>query len=169
MEVMYVKKVENNYFKNKNFLGFIGCLFFPALTIAIPNAAILLKFLRGSLFQELQSDYVRAIKNKGAGRGYILRNHVLKNALIPAITVFGIIIADVLSGSIIIEQIFTIPGTGRLLITAISSRDYPLIQALMVYISFIVVLAHTLADILIMIIDPRIRISPLTKGGLKTQ
>jgi ABC-type dipeptide/oligopeptide/nickel transport system permease component len=143
----------------ENFFGFIGCLFFPALAIAIPNAAILVKFLRGSLFQELHSDYVRTAKSKGAGSFYILRRHVLKNALIPAITITGMIIAEVFSGSIIIEQVFTIPGIGRLLVAAISSRDYPLIQSLMVYIAFVVVFANTLADIVIMIIDPRIRTS----------
>ena len=141
----------------ENFAGFIGCLCFPALAIAIPNAAVLVKFLRSSLFAELQSDYVRTARSKGADRLYILRRHVLKNACIPAITVFGMIIAEVFSGSIVIEQVFTIPGIGRLLIAAIGSRDYPLIQALMVYIAFLVVAANTLADIAIMIIDPRIR------------
>ena len=141
----------------ENFFGFLGCLFFPALAIAVPNAAVLVKFLRGSLFQELQSDYARTAKSKGADRGYILRRHVLKNAVIPAITVLGMITAEVFSGSIIIEQVFTIPGIGRLLIAAITSRDYPLIQTLMVCIAFIVVAANTLADIIIMILDPRIR------------
>jgi len=148
---------------NDSFWGFIGCLVFPAVAIAIPNAAILIKFLRGSLFQELKSDYVRTAKSKGASYRYILRHHVLKNALIPAITMFGMIIAEVLSGSIVIEQVFSIPGLGRLLIAAISSRDYPLLQALMVYIAFIIVLANTLADITIMIIDPRIKTSIKTK------
>jgi len=143
----------------ENFSGFLGCLFFPALAIAIPNAAVLIKFLRGSLFQELQSDYVRTARSKGASWLYIMRRHVLKNAAVPAITVFGMIIAEVFSGSIVIEQVFTIPGIGRLLIAGISSRDYPLIQALVVYIAFIVVAANTLADIAIMIIDPRIRLS----------
>ena len=141
----------------ENFAGFIGCLCFPALAIAIPNAAVLVKFLRSSLFAELQSDYVRTARSKGADRLYILRRHVFKNACIPAITVLGMIIAEVFSGSIVIEQVFTIPGIGRLLIAAIGSRDYPLIQALMVYIAFLVVAANTLADIAIMIIDPRIR------------
>lgn len=141
----------------ENFLGFLGCLFFPALSIAIPNAAIMIKSLRGSLFQELKSDYVRTAKSKGASRFYIIRKHVLKNAMIPAITMLGMIIAEVFSGSVIIEQVFSIPGIGRLLFAAISSRDYPLIQALMVYIAFIVVIANTLADIAIMTLDPRIR------------
>jgi len=142
---------------NENFLGFIRCLCFPALAIAIPNAAILVKFLRGSLFAELHSSYVITAKSKGAGMFYILRRHVLKNAILPAITVFAMIIAEVFSGSIVIEQVFTIPGIGRLLISAINSRDYPLIQSLMVYISIIIIAANTLADITIMIIDPRIR------------
>jgi len=141
----------------ENLLSFAGCLFFPALSIAIPNAAILTKFLRGSLFQELQSHYVRTAKSKGAGNMTILRRHVLKNAVIPSVTMFAMIIAEVFSGSIIIEQVFTIPGIGRLLIAAISSRDYPLIQALMVYTAFVIVFANTLADIVIMILDPRIR------------
>jgi len=144
---------------SENFFGFIRCLCFPALAIALPNAAMLVKFLRSSLFQELKSDYVRTAKSKGADRQRVLFNHALKNAVIPSITILGMIIAEVLSGSIVIEQVFTIPGIGRLLITAISSRDYPLIQSLMVYIAFIVVAANTLADIIIMIIDPRIRMA----------
>jgi len=147
----------------ENFLSFIGYLFFPALAIAVPNAAILVKFLRGSIFLELQSDYVRTARSKGANRNYILRRHVLKNALIPAITMLGMIIAEVFSGSIIIEQVFSIPGIGRLIIAAISSRDYPLIQVLVVYIAFFVVFANTLADIAILIIDPRIKESRLIK------
>jgi len=141
----------------KNLLKFTGCLFFPALSIAIPNAAILTKFLRGSLFQELKSHYARTAKSKGAGDMAVLRRHVLKNAVIPSVTMFAMIIAEVFSGSIIIEQVFTIPGIGRLLIAAINSRDYPLIQALMVYTAFVIVFANTLADIVIMILDPRIR------------
>jgi ABC-type dipeptide/oligopeptide/nickel transport system permease component len=127
------------------------------LAIAIPNSAMLIKFLRGSILAEFKSDYVRTARSKGAGWLYILRRHVFKNACLPAVTMLGMIIAEVFSGSIIIEQVFTIPGIGRLLITAISSRDYPLIQALMVYIAFLAVAANTLADIIIMIVDPRIK------------
>ena len=141
----------------ENPLGFFGCLCFPALAIAIPNSAIVIKFLRGSVFQELKSDYVKAARCKGAKRLYILFHHVLKNACLPAVTMLGMIIAEVFSGSIIIEQVFSIPGIGRLLIAAISSRDYPLIQILMVYIAFIVITANMLADITVMIIDPRIK------------
>jgi len=144
---------------NENFFGFLGYLFFPALAIAIPNAAILTKFLRSAIFAELQSDYVRTARSKGMSRLYILRRHVLKNASLSSVTMLAMIIAEIFSGSIIIEQVFSIPGIGRLLIAAITSRDYPLIQTLMVYIASLVVIANSLADVFIMIIDPRIRIT----------
>jgi ABC-type dipeptide/oligopeptide/nickel transport system permease component len=142
-----------------NFGGFIGSLCFPALAIAVPNAAILIKFLRSWLFKEQRSDYVRTAVSKGASPSLALRRHALRNALIPSITVLGMIVAEVLSGSIVIEQVFAIPGIGRLLIAAITSRDYPLIQTLVVYTSFIVIIANTLVDIAIQIIDPRIRLA----------
>jgi peptide/nickel transport system permease protein len=141
-----------------NFSGFIGSLCFPALAIAIPNAAILTKFLRSWLFKEQRSDYVRTARSKGASPALALRRHALRNAIIPSITVLGMIVAEVLSSSIVIEQVFAIPGIGRLLIAAITSRDYPLIQTLVAYIAFIVIIANTLVDIAIQIIDPRIRL-----------
>jgi len=133
-------------------------LCFPALAIAVPNAAIMIKFLRSWLFKEQRSDYVRTARSKGASPALALRRHALRNALIPSITVLGMIVAEVFSGSIVIEQVFAIPGIGRLLIAAITSRDYPLIQTLVVYIAFIVIIANTLVDIAIQIIDPRIRL-----------
>jgi ABC-type dipeptide/oligopeptide/nickel transport system permease component len=143
----------------ENVLKFITSLIFPSLAIALPSSAVLIKFLRASIFAEFKNDYVRTARSKGAHYYYILRRHVLKNAAIPAVAVSAMIIAEVLSGSIVIEQVFSIPGMGRLLIAAISSRDYPLIQALMVYIAFIVIAANAVADIVIIILDPRIRLS----------
>jgi ABC-type dipeptide/oligopeptide/nickel transport system permease component len=139
--------------------AFSRYLVFPALTIALPNAALVVKFLRSSIFREFQSGYVRTARSKGAGRGHILRRHVLKNACLPAITLLGMITGEILSGSIVIEQVFSIPGIGRLLIASIAARDYPVIETLVVYIAFAVILANTLADILIQIIDPRIRLT----------
>jgi ABC-type dipeptide/oligopeptide/nickel transport system permease component len=147
----------------ENAAAFASYLCFPALAIAIPNAAVLTKFLRASLFKEQQSGYVRAARSKGAGRALALRRHVLRNALVPSITVLGMITAEVFSGSIVREQVFAIPGIGRLLIAAITSRDYPLIQTLVVYIALVVIAANTLADIAIQLIDPRIRL----EGPLK--
>jgi ABC-type dipeptide/oligopeptide/nickel transport system permease component len=141
----------------ENPAAFLGCLIFPALAIAVPNAAILIKFLRASIFQQLRSAYVRTAYSKGASPALTLRRHVLRNALVPAVTLLGMIVSEIFSGSIVIEQVFAIPGIGRLLIVSITSRDYAMIQTLVVYIAFVVVLANTLADIAIRIIDPRIR------------
>ena len=141
-----------------SFPRFLAYLFFPALAIATPNAAILIKFMRTAIFKEYHNDYVRTAHSKGNSHRQTLLHHVFKNALIPGITMLGMIIADIFSGSIVIEQVFTIPGIGRLLITAISSRDYPLVETLVLYIAFVVILANTLVDIVIQVIDPRIRV-----------
>jgi len=148
----------------ENFGGFIGSLIFPALAIAVPNAAVLTKFLRSSLYKEQRSDYVRTALGKGASPSLALRRHALRNAVIPSIAVLGMIVAEIFSGSIVIEQVFAIPGIGRLLIAAITSRDYPLIQTLVMYIAVIVILANTLADIAIQLIDPRIRLERSLRG-----
>ena len=142
----------------ENKAAFFAYLAFPALAIALPNAALLAKFLRASIFRELKSDYVRTARSKGGNRVRILRRHVLKNASLPAITLLGMIAGEIFSGSIVIEQVFGIPGIGRLLIASISARDYAVIGTLMVYIAFVVILANTLADLTLQIVDPRIRI-----------
>ena len=142
----------------ESFSGFIACLIFPALAIALPNAALVVKFLRSSIIRELNSDYVRTARSKGAGWAYILRRHVFKNASLPVITLLGMITGEIFSGSIVIEQVFGIPGIGRLLITSITARDYLVIETLMIYIAFVVIMANTLADITLQIIDPRIRL-----------
>jgi ABC-type dipeptide/oligopeptide/nickel transport system permease component len=137
-------------------LSFAAYLIFPALALALPNAAVLVKFLRTQVLQQLKLDYVRSALARGAGWRRVLYGHVLKNAAIPAVTLLGMITGETLAGSIVIEQVFTIPGIGRLLISSITSRDYSMVQALAVYMAFTVVLANTLADIIIRVIDPRI-------------
>jgi peptide/nickel transport system permease protein len=139
--------------------AFVGCLVFPGLAIALPNAALLVKFLRPSIYSELRGDYVRAAKSKGAGNAYILRRHALKNASLPAITLLGMITGEILSGSVVIEQVFGIPGIGKLLIASITARDYLTIETIVIYIAFVVILANTLSDIILQIIDPRIRLT----------
>ena len=143
----------------ENRAAFAGYLFFPALAIALPNAALVVKFLRTSIFRELHNNYVRTARSKGGNSSYILRKHVLKNASLPAITLLGMIAGEILSGSIVIEQVFGIPGIGRLLLASITSRDFLLIETLLIYIAFAVILANTLAEIIIQIIDPRIRMT----------
>ncbi|MDR2746206.1 MAG: ABC transporter permease [Treponema sp.] len=140
--------------------SFAAYLVFPALALALPNAAILVKFLRAQVLQQLKLDYVRSALARGAGRRRVLYGHVLKNAAIPGVTLLGMIVGEIFAGSIVIEQVFAIPGIGRLLISSITSRDYSMVQTLAVYMAFMVVLSNTLADIIIRIIDPRISPGP---------
>ena len=143
---------------SESFFAFLSYLIFPALAIALPNAAPVIKFLRSSIFREFKSDYARTAKSKGGNHTRILFKHIIKNASLPAITLLGMIAGEILSGSIVIEQVFGIPGIGRLLLASINARDYIMIQTLMIYIAFAVVFANTLADIVLQIIDPRIRL-----------
>lgn len=141
-----------------DFPGFLRFMMFPALAIALPNIAVVVKFLRASAIGEMKADYVRTAFSKGNSDNAVLYRHVLKNALVPVITLLGMIVAEVFSGSIIIEQVFGLPGLGQLLITSISYRDFPLIETMVVYIALIVVAANFLVDVLLQFIDPRIRV-----------
>lgn len=135
---------------------FFAYIIYPAIAMAIPKIAMTVKFLRSSIRRQMHFEYVRTAKSKGNSQRDILVKHVLKNALIPVITFLGMIIADVLAGSIIVEQVFNLPGLGRLLVVAISSRDYDVVQAVVLYIATIVVVINLFVDVLYRIIDPRI-------------
>lgn len=139
-----------------NFAGFIGYLFFPALSIALPKIAMTARFLRNSMLTELGADYVRTAYSKGCTRRRIMYGHVLRNAMMPVVTFLGMIIAEIVAGSIVVEQVFSLPGIGRLLISAISSRDFPVVEILILYITFVVIFVYFLVDILYRVIDPRI-------------
>ncbi|MBQ7059528.1 MAG: ABC transporter permease [Firmicutes bacterium] len=132
-------------------------LFFPALSIAIPKIAMTVRFLKSSVRGELSQDYVRTARAHGASEDQVLKNHVLKNALIPVITFLALVIGEILAGSIVAEQVFSVPGLGRLLITSISARDYPVVQAIVMYITTVVVSLDFLVDLLYRLVDPRLR------------
>jgi ABC-type dipeptide/oligopeptide/nickel transport system permease component len=101
---------------------------------------------------------VRTARSRGAGRGEILRKHVLKNAMIPVITFLAVSAAEIMTGSIIIEQVFAIPGVSRLLLASISGRDFPVVQAIVVILAGWIVIVHFVADLLYRLADPRIRL-----------
>jgi peptide/nickel transport system permease protein/oligopeptide transport system permease protein len=150
--------IPGNYISYKEDLGkFLSYLIYPALAIAIPKTAMVVKFLRSSILRQLHLDYVRTARSKGHTEQVILYRHVLKNAFIPVLTFLAMITADVLAGSIIIEQVFGLPGLGRTLVTAISNRDYPIVQVIILYIAAVVILTNFLVDILYQWIDPRVR------------
>lgn len=140
----------------KSVSGFLGYLFFPALSVAIPKIAMTARFLRNSMIVEKKSDYVRTAYSKGCDDRRVMYLHVLRNAMMPVITFLGMIIAEIVAGSIVVEQVFGLPGIGRLLISSISTRDFPVVQILILYITFVVIFVYFLVDILYRVIDPRI-------------
>lgn len=143
----------------EDFGEFIRYLILPSLAIALPNAAVIIKFLRGSAAEQLRADYVRTARSKGCREGRIMTMHVFKNAMITVTTLFGMMIADILSGSIVVEQIFSIPGIGRLIISSIGARDFPLLETLVLFVASVVVIVNFLVDVAFKLIDPRLRIS----------
>lgn len=135
----------------------IRYLIFPAVAIAIPKIAMVVKFLRNSVLSEVKKDYVRTAYSKGNRTKKVLYIHVFQNALIPVITFIAMVAAEILAGSIVVEQVFSVTGMGRLLVTAISNRDYPIVQAVVLYITVIVIVINFIVDILYQFVDPRVR------------
>ena len=129
----------------------------PALTLGIPSAAFLARLTRSSILEAAGEDYVRTARAKGLSENRILTKHILKNSLIPVVTVFGPLAAALITGSFIVEHIFAIPGMGRFFVTAVANRDYPLIMGVtLVYTTFLVI-ANLVVDILYSLLDPRMR------------
>jgi len=132
-------------------------MLFPSLAVALPKSAMMIKMLRGSILSEMTADYIRTAYSKGNSRASALWRHVLRNAMIPVVTFFATTIAELVAGSIVVEQVFTIPGLGQMLISSISNRDYPVVQAIIVLVAFVVVLCNFLADALYRVMDPRLK------------
>jgi len=130
-------------------------LFWPALAIAIPKIAMVVKFLRSSIFREYRKDYVRTARSKGNTEKTVLRKHILKNAIMPVITFTGMMIADILAGSIVVETVFNVPGIGKSLILSIANRDFNVVQAIILYIAVLVIVMNFIVDVLYKAIDPR--------------
>jgi peptide/nickel transport system permease protein len=128
----------------------------PALTLGLFVSGIFARFLRASLVAELRSDYVRTARSKGLRERSVVIRHVMRNALLPFVTVVGLMMASFVGGTVVTEAVFTYPGLGRLLITAISTRDYPLIQGCILVILVMYMLINLTVDVLYAYIDPRI-------------
>lgn len=131
----------------------------PSFSLALGSGAILTRYVKDSIEKELKQEYVKTARSKGLSENQIIISHVLRNALIPSITTLGLIAAEIFGGSIIIENVFSLPGIGRLLTSSITARDFPLIQGLTIYLALITLICNFTVDILYSIIDPRIRIN----------
>lgn len=139
--------------------GGLGYLLLPALAMALPRSAMTVKMLRSSIRSQMAEDYVRTARSRGLTDGQILRRHALRSAMVPVVTFLAQSAAEIMTGTIIIEQVFTIPGLGRLLLSSIGSRDFPVVQAIVVMMAVFIILVNFAADLINMAIDPRIRVS----------
>ena len=128
----------------------------PAVTLGVYVSGIFARFLRASLLGELRADYVRTARSKGLLERDVVGRHVMRNALLPFVTIVGLMMATFIGGTVVTEAVFTYPGLGRLLIQAIHTRDYPLIQGCILFILVVFVLINLAVDMLYAYIDPRI-------------
>ncbi len=133
-------------------------LILPAITLGAALAAVLTRMVRSSVIEELNEDYVRTARAKGLSEGVVVYKHVLKNGLIPVVTVLGLQFGVLMAGAIITETIFSWPGIGRLTIDAINSRDYPMVQGCILMIALTYIVANLITDFAYRLLDPRIRV-----------
>lgn len=131
-------------------------LVLPSISLALLQIGLLARITRATMLEVLRNDYVRTARAKGLPRTMVVGKHALKNVMIPVVTVIGISFGLLLSGSVVIETVYSIPGMGRLLATAIFSRDYPVIQGGLLVTAATLVLLNLVVDLLYAVLDPRV-------------
>ncbi len=136
--------------------GWWNSVFLPSLALSLIGISVMLRILRGSILDIVHEDYIRTARAKGLPEHKVAFRHILKNALLPFITQYGLQISSIMAGTILIENVFSIPGTGRLLWFAVQRRDLPLVQGCVIWIAFLTIIIHLVTDILHTTIDPRI-------------
>lgn len=139
-------------------LGSIRSLLLPILALGLGQAAIMTRMVRSSMVDALRTDYVRTARAKGAGMRRVVFGHAFRNALVPVLTILGLSIGNVFIGSIVIEEVFALPGLGRLALAAIGNRDLPLLQGGVLLYATVLILLALVVDLLYAFVDPRIRI-----------
>ncbi|WP_339164858.1 ABC transporter permease [Siminovitchia sp. FSL W7-1587] len=132
-------------------------LVLPVLTVGLTDAAITARMVRSSMLEVIRQDYIRTARAKGLEEKSVIFKHALKNAIIPIITLFGMRLGLIFGGSVIIETVFSIPGIGKLMVDAIFSRDYPIVQGSMLILAALVLIGNLITDILYAVFDPRIK------------
>ena len=152
-----------NYFSPLGYVGFfedpirnLQIMILPASILGVSIAGSVMRMTRSSVLEVLRQDFVRTVRAKGASERVAIFRHVLRNALIPIITLVGMQIGSLLGGAVIVEQIFSLPGLGQMTLTGINQRDYPVVQGCVLFIAFVYVLVNLVTDLLYSYIDPRI-------------
>jgi peptide/nickel transport system permease protein len=141
----------------EGFFGHLHSMILPALTVALAISPILIRSLRASLLEVLESDFVATARSKGLPERRVLVRHALRNALISMVTVLGVNIGFLVGGTLIVEQVFALPGLGQLMINSIFQRDFPVVQAVTLAFAVMVVLVYLTTDIIHALLDPRVR------------
>ena len=131
-------------------------LILPVITLALYPTAHITRLTRSSMLDVLGQDYIRTAKAKGVSGGKIIFGHALKNALIPVITYFGPMLAYIVTGSLVVEKIFAVPGVGRVFVSSITDRDYPMVMGTTIILASLIVIMNLIGDILYKVVDPRI-------------
>ena len=134
----------------------IWYLFLPALTLALQLSAVLIRNLRSQIILTMRADYVRTARAKGLSERWVLLRHVLRNALMSTITIFGLQFGYLIGGTLVIETVFAVPGMGQLLFQSITARDYPVVQAITVISAFLVIIVNLFVDLSYSFLDPRV-------------
>jgi peptide/nickel transport system permease protein len=140
-------------------LGNFRSLALPGVSLGLAQGALIARMTRSSMLEVLRLDYVRTARAKGLPERDVINRHVLSNSLIPIITVVGIVAGVLLGGAIAIETVFTLPGVGRLVISAVKRRDYPLIQGVILFVTFSYLAVNLVVDLLYALVNPRVRYS----------
>ena len=138
-------------------LGTLRSLTLPAFALGVVQSALIARIARSAMLDVLREQFIVAGRAKGLGERAVVYKHALKNAMIPTVTVIGISLAILISGSVIVEQVFNIPGLGRLIISAVLRRDYPVIQGVVICIAGIYMLVNLAVDLSYVVFDPRVR------------
>ena len=138
--------------------GDLRHMILPTVVLALAPAAVLMRLTRASMLEAIRQDYVRTARSKGLREQVVVVGHVLKNAMIPVATVIGPATAGLITGSFIIETIFSVPGIGRLFVTSINQRDYPIIMGTTLLYAFLIVIANLTVDLVYGVLDPRIKV-----------
>lgn len=133
-------------------------LFLPALTIALALSPVLIRNLRASLLAEMEADYVKAARSRGLSEAKIFRRHVFRNSLIPTITLLGVNVGWLIGGTVVVEQVFSVPGLGSLMVSSIFARDYLVVQVVTLAFALAVILTNFLVDIVTVALDPRVKL-----------
>jgi peptide/nickel transport system permease protein len=133
-------------------------LFLPSLALALGISPMLIRVLRSSILDALHSDYVTTARAKGLSEQNVITLHVLRNALIPTVTLFGVTIGGLMGGTVITEKVFALPGAGALLVDSVAARDYPTVQSATFVFAIMVIMVNLITDIIYSFLDPRVRL-----------